>query len=125
MDQRDGHAALTHSRGNALHRTMAYIANTEEAREIGFEQVRLALPIPALQICSVQPGPAKAVRIALQLFRQPVCVCCGTNQDEQSLRFSPLWRTSRRYRKDRLQFLFALGLNKLRERLDLHVRVLR
>src|SRR5437867_12827790 len=73
----NGHAALAHARGDALDRSVADVACSENAGHARLEQIRIALDRPVaaalrVEIGNVAPGADVAAGPAYDGPRQPV-----------------------------------------------------
>src|ERR1700687_5393556 len=86
MGERDRHRALADGGGEALDRSMRYIARRVDARPAGFQEERIALEWPArgalASVGAALPGRAPARRSKVRPTRMaPGCVAgnCGSN----------------------------------------------
>ena len=59
MHEGDRHAAFAHAAGNALDGVVANVADTENARKIGFQQKRGATCCPTSKVGNLAPGPVR------------------------------------------------------------------
>src|SRR4051812_40739325 len=99
MDERDRHAPLAHSRGDALDRPMSYVAYSEDARDTCLEQIGIALERPVQcrsrlqQIHHVASGAHIAPLIADHVIRDPRRFGVRADEDEQRVALTPLSAT--------------------------------
>ena len=85
MHEGDRHAAFAHAAGNPLYGVVADVANTENARKIGFQQKRGAICCPTSKIGNLTSG-ADVAALSEELRRQLVGCCVGTDHDKECVR---------------------------------------
>src|SRR6478735_7000372 len=84
VDERYGHAALTHGGCDALDRAVAHVATGEDARDAGLEQVRVAADGGTGLDRHVWSGLHVAMAVEHDLGRQPGGLGIGADEDEQA-----------------------------------------
>src|SRR5271155_4215218 len=88
MHELDDDGAFTDARGDALHGTVADIADDKNARDIGFEQAGIAVESPrsgALAIVEeVWTGENEAALVAFDQIAEPSGARLRTDEDEKA-----------------------------------------
>src|SRR5579872_3441641 len=87
MNELNGHRSFTYTRRNALDRSMAHVADRENAGYVRFEKKRIPLKRPFLgtlivPLNQIRPSENEPAIIALDRVAHPVGARQGTNEDE-------------------------------------------
>src|SRR5208282_6346424 len=88
MHELDNHGTFADAGGDALHGTVADIADDKNARDVGFEQAGIAVESPrsgALAIVEeVWTGENKPALVAFNQIAEPSCTRLRADEDEKA-----------------------------------------
>src|SRR5437588_5933563 len=127
MDECDRHAAFTDARSDALDRAVANVADRENARHAGLQQIRIALERPRAvllrhKVGHVASGANVTALVANYRRRQPRCRGVGSDEHEKRIgRLAPALAAAAVLDDDRFQMVAALDADDLTQHFDLHV----